>query len=711
MGLTRLTDKLVKFVRNKLRTSFAANSVHAGVQLMNTSWVSVYEFQDKITDKPDPGDAQTWDWAPAFNAAVTYLMSYDTVVLSGKTHGLERALFVPGGLYKTKSVITIDRYMDSNGTFASTFKLVGESRTSSVIQPMTQGQVGIKAQRIALDLDGVGFRSGASYQTGAVLGNETEWQPCAHCTWKDVGFSGFSEGVLAWLLFDSTFIDLFIQNITAKEDGSTSTGFNFGLYKGPQNGGVWQDGSGDVSNNITFIRPTIETSSDTIPTVFFKGEGRNQSYSVHNVNVIGGHIETHNRLSKVVSGIYCYHWNFYSTVLSQNGSEVVDPTELMYLENCFNISFNQVRILQNNKVAAYNENLPKMIRMVGNTSDIHFNQCYFSTPFANINGYHGLEYVIDYSAAALRTRAFTDNGCKFDSFQRAGGTSKQTLVDRFNGDKRWTQYVTQDGRFMLSYSVDASGTTAPTDLIYGNSSGDWFATRYLQAGNRVIIGSGTDTTTKGISWQFSSTNVALIDVDSVGRIYLKPVVATGNQWSVGSTQILPSVTATMEIGSATYTVKNITLQNAPVVISDINRKTVVSKVSEDDALMRAWGTLDFYLFYMKEAQRSKGEFARKHAGLIAQDVRDALVGAGLSIDDYSFIGLSEERWEVEEVDGKYKPAGSDIFGLSLDDEGYIIPDQDVDVFENGQLIRKVYHLRMEECLAVEMAYQRWLKQQ
>lgn len=279
------------------------------------------------------------------------------------------------------------------------------------------------------------------------------------------------------------------------------------------------------------------------------------------------------------------------------------------------------------------------------------------------------------------------------------------------GDKRWTVSVASDGRMLFSYSTDVSGTTAPTDYGYFTPSGDFFATRYLTAGNRLFIGSGTDTTTKGISWQFSSTVVAAIDVDSVGRIYLKPVTATGNQWSIGSTQILPSVTATLDIGSSTFTVKNITLQNAPVVISDERRKDVVSPVSANDALMRAWGKLDFFLFYMKESQRVKGEFARMHAGLIAQHVRDALVSEGLSIDDYAFINHSEERWAVEYDEVGYKPVGTDTFGLTLDASGYIVLDPDIDTVVDGELVRDVYSLRMEECLVVEMAYQRWLRQQ
>lgn len=673
----------------------------------DASAVNVWEFVDYISYKPssDPG---TWDWAPAFQAAANYVMSYKPITVGGNNMALERHLYVPGGLYQTRSEIVAVRYMASNGTFASLLTIKGDGRTSSVIQPMLEDQVALRAERIGLDLHGLGFRAGASYQTAVVMGSETVWNPCAHCTWMDVGTSGFCEGVRAWLLFDSTFIDLFTQNVTPTRDGSTSCGFHLAYYSGSGNNGE----AGDSSNNITFIRPTLETTNDTVPTVFLKGQGKNQSYTVHNVNVFGGHIETHNRNAKVLSGIYCYHWNFYSTVFSQNGSEVLAaPTELMYLENCFNISFNQARILQNNKMSEYLETHPKMIRLVGNTSDIHFNDCYFSAPYSNLNGYHGLEYVIDYSAASLRTRAFTDRNCKFDSFQRVSGTTKTTYVDRYNGDKRWTQSVSSDGRLLLSYSTDVSGTTAPTDYAYMTPSGDFYATRYLQAGQRVIIGSGTDTTTKGITWQFSSTSVAAVDVDSVGRIYLKPVTSVGNQWSVGSTQILPSLTATLDIGSATFTVKNITLQNSPVVISDERRKNVVSTVDANAALMRAWGKLDFFLFYMKESQRTKGEFARMHAGLIAQHVRDALVSEGLSIDDYAFINHSEERWAVEYDGVGYKPVGTDTFGLTLDDSGYVVLDPDIDTVVDGELVRDVYSLRMEECLVVEMAYQRWLRQQ
>ncbi|HGY5954295.1 TPA: right-handed parallel beta-helix repeat-containing protein, partial [Raoultella ornithinolytica] len=138
------------------------------------------------------------------------------------------------------------------------------------------------------------------------------------------------------------------------------------------------------------------------------------------------------------------------------------------------------------------------------------------------------------------------------------------------------------------------------------------------------------------------------------------------------------------IGSSTVPVTDIYVQNDVHVTSDVTWKDIVGTVSENDALMGAWGTLSYKLYQMKAAVAEKGaDEARIHAGLIAQDIITAFTDAGLDWTRYGLISLEEWDAREEEVDE---------YGVTIQEAR-----------EAGQK----YSLRMAECQAVEAAYQRW----
>lgn len=104
----------------------------------------------------------------------------------------------------------------------------------------------------------------------------------------------------------------------------------------------------------------------------------------------------------------------------------------------------------------------------------------------------------------------------------------------------------------------------------------------------------------------------------------------------------------------------------------------------DEALMRAWGKVSFRVFRFKDAIAKKGDAARIHVGLIAQQVREAFAAEGLDADRYGLFCY--DRWDA-------KPAEIDP--------------------ETGEEIEPAveagdrYGIRYDEALALECAYQRW----
>ncbi|ATA65455.1 hypothetical protein 2050HW_00120 [Serratia phage vB_SmaM_ 2050HW] len=136
-----------------------------------------------------------------------------------------------------------------------------------------------------------------------------------------------------------------------------------------------------------------------------------------------------------------------------------------------------------------------------------------------------------------------------------------------------------------------------------------------------------------------------------------------NNFDIDSNGINPVVTNAMSIGSTSKIFKDIYLQNAPTVVSDEKDKDEVSEIPPE--VIAAWGKINFSQWKMKTAIDEKGEKARLHVGVIAQDIQKAFQEANLDATDY----------------------------------GILIIEKDED--ENEQ-----WMVRMDECLVLEAAYQR-----
>jgi hypothetical protein len=100
-----------------------------------------------------------------------------------------------------------------------------------------------------------------------------------------------------------------------------------------------------------------------------------------------------------------------------------------------------------------------------------------------------------------------------------------------------------------------------------------------------------------------------------------------------------------------------------------------------DALMRAWGKVNFKVYQFKDAIEKKGENARIHVGVIAQQIQTAFASEGLDASRYGLFCHDEWGNEYEE-----REDGTRVLIRAAGDR---------------------YSVRYEECLALECAYQRW----
>jgi hypothetical protein len=164
-----------------------------------------------------------------------------------------------------------------------------------------------------------------------------------------------------------------------------------------------------------------------------------------------------------------------------------------------------------------------------------------------------------------------------------------------------------------------------------------------------------------------------------GEFHIRPLSAGAlvDGWTVDSGRTLgivslyPLVDATMRLGSASYRPEYIFAVNGTIQTSDRREKQDIKELSEKELAVATRLKALIRTFRWKKSVAEKGDKARIHVGVIAQDVRDAFTQEGLDADSYSIFCYDkwDEISEVKDSDGNvtepYRPAG-DRYGVKYD---------------------------------------------
>ncbi len=149
----------------------------------------------------------------------------------------------------------------------------------------------------------------------------------------------------------------------------------------------------------------------------------------------------------------------------------------------------------------------------------------------------------------------------------------------------------------------------------------------------------------------------------------------------------PVVTDVYSLGLASKAWKDIFTLNAVTVTSDRNFKTDIQDLSETElkVALACKGLLKKYK--MKSAVEQKGDGARWHFGMIAQDVEVAFASEGLDAGDYG-VFIKEDWWETTET----IPA-VEAMAATYDSKGYTeTPPQEA---REAEVITKRYSTEAE----------------
>lgn len=201
----------------------------------------------------------------------------------------------------------------------------------------------------------------------------------------------------------------------------------------------------------------------------------------------------------------------------------------------------------------------------------------------------------------------------------------------------------------------------------------------------------------------ANSNVAInigggsVAFEDVNRINMK--IKSGEEVSLTQGYFLPATDNTVSLGGASNRWSNVYAESSSITTSDERDKNSIENMS--DIEYRAWRKVNFKQFRFSSSIERKGEGARIHSGVIAQQIKSAFESEGLDPFKYGLLCYDEWPDEYESVVIVDEPEHQDT-------EGNWIPAV---THTEQKLIRRAggrYSVRYEEVLAREAAYQRWI---
>jgi phage-related tail protein len=159
----------------------------------------------------------------------------------------------------------------------------------------------------------------------------------------------------------------------------------------------------------------------------------------------------------------------------------------------------------------------------------------------------------------------------------------------------------------------------------------------------------------------------------------------------------PAADNTKNLGNASFRWANVYAGNGSIItVSDEREKQQIQEI--DAAALRAWGRVNYRQFKFNQAVETKGDGARWHFGVMAQQVKEAFEAEGLDAFEYGLLCYDEWEDQYEavlvEVDVQNSDGSVSKVLQGNGEKRIVVPAGDR------------YGIRYEEALALECAYLR-----
>jgi hypothetical protein len=274
---------------------------------------------------------------------------------------------------------------------------------------------------------------------------------------------------------------------------------------------------------------------------------------------------------------------------------------------------------------------------------------YDGTMFLTNNGTAGTPRAVDFNGANFQPSA--DSGAA--NALVLGGASRRWNGFYLSNNFVWngysipqptgdtTRFLRNDGTWA---TVSGSGTVTSvsgTGTVSGLTlSGTVTSSGSLTLGGTLSLTSGNVTTALGYTPLSPSGSVTISGStfqSSGSLVALGNTSGTNGVFVNGSSAFAPNSDGVMTCGSSGFRWSTVYATTGTINTSDANQKTEIVDLTEAELAVAKRIKGLFKTFKFKDAVAAKGTGARKHIGVIAQDVQAAFAAEGLNANDYGIF--------------------------------------------------------------------------
>jgi hypothetical protein len=240
----------------------------------------------------------------------------------------------------------------------------------------------------------------------------------------------------------------------------------------------------------------------------------------------------------------------------------------------------------------------------------------------------------------------SSNGLYLDSLGSTTGSNNNIIFRNSSANSSFSaserMRVTSTGDLLVGKTTTAIGTAGSRFMsngqIQATASGQepYFANRLSNDG--VLFDFRKDGTTVGsIKCRSSGGNLQIdtvqsgIDFGGDGYLPMRNGSIVDNN---------------LDIGSSSFRYNDAFVTNGVTTGSDQNEKQQIASLTDAEIAAAKRISNGFKTFKWNDAVAAKGDNARTHTGVIAQEVRTALETEGLSAGNYAFF-MSDTWWETQ----------------------------------------------------------------
>lgn len=207
--------------------------------------------------------------------------------------------------------------------------------------------------------------------------------------------------------------------------------------------------------------------------------------------------------------------------------------------------------------------------------------------------------------------------------------------------------IDSSGNLLVGKTSTGIGTVGaelkPTGELLATVNDDACAFLNRKTSDGDIIQFRKDNTTVGSIYSRSGNGLVL---NSLNNYDLSLAVDSSIIFYCSTSKFYPSADNTRDLGSGSYRFDDVYATNGSINTSDEREKQDIATLTDAEITAAKAISKLFKTFKWKDKVASKGDDARTHTGVIAQEVEAAMSDAGLDAGNYAFF-VSNTWWEAD----------------------------------------------------------------